>query len=56
MLPRSGPVLDLIPTRARAPALCVMGDRQRLLGDACAITRKRVLSTLRYRVWASRGW
>jgi hypothetical protein len=55
MLPRDGPVLDLTPTRARASALCVMGGRQRLLDDTCALTRKRVLSTLRYGVWVSRG-
>ena len=33
-----------------------MGGRQWLLSDAYALTRKRVLSTLRYGVWASRGW
>ena len=32
-----------------------MGGRQWLLGDAYALTRKRVLSTLRYVVWASRA-
>ena len=53
---RNNPVLDLTATRARAPALCVMGGRQWLLDDACALTRKRVLSTPRYGVWASRGW
>ena len=52
---RNSPVLDLTPTRARAPALCVMGGRQWLLGDTYALTRKRVLSTLRYGVWASWG-
>jgi hypothetical protein len=56
VLSRSGHVLDLTTTRARAPALYVMGDRQWLLGNACALTHKRVLSTLRYGVWASRGW
>ena len=56
MLSRSGPSLDLTPTRARAPALCVMGGQQWLLGDAYALMHKRVLSTLRYGVWASRGW
>jgi hypothetical protein len=56
VLSRSGHVLDLTTTHARASALYVMGDRQWLLGDACALTYKRVLSTLRYGVWASRGW
>jgi hypothetical protein len=55
VLSRNGPVLDLAPTRARAPALGVMGDRQRLFGDACTLTRKRVSITLRYGVWASQG-
>jgi hypothetical protein len=52
----NGHVLDLTPTRAWATVHCVMGGRQRLLGDASALTRKRVLSTLRYGVWASQGW
>ena len=30
------PYLRLLPTRARASALCVMGGRQRLLGHACS--------------------
>ena len=33
------PCLWLLPTRARAPTLYVMGGRQRLLGDACLPTR-----------------
>ena len=49
------PVLDLTPTRARAPALYVMGGWQWLLGDACALMRTRVPATPRYRVWASWG-
>jgi hypothetical protein len=50
------PVIDLAPTRAQALALCIMGGRQRLFGNARTLTRKRVLVTLRYGVWASRGW
>ena len=34
--PERRPYLRLLPTRARASALCVMGGRQRLLGDACS--------------------
>ena len=53
---RNSHVLDLTPTRARAPALCVMGGRQWLFGDACALMRTQVPATPRYRVWASWGW
>jgi hypothetical protein len=38
------PCLRLLPTRARAPAFCVMDGRQRLLGDACLPTRTRALA------------
>jgi len=38
------PCLRLLPTRARAPALCVMGGRQRLLSDACLPTRAQALA------------
>ena len=30
------PCLRLLPTRATGSTLCVMGDRQRLLGHACS--------------------
>ena len=38
------PCLWLRLTRARAPALYVMGGRQLLLGDACLPTRTRALA------------
>jgi hypothetical protein len=50
---RNGPVLDLAPTRARVPALCVMGSRQRLFGNALSLPRTRVSVTPRYGAWAS---
>jgi hypothetical protein len=53
---RNCPILDLAPTCAWAPVLCVMGGRQRLFGDALSLTRTRVLVTLHYGAWASRGW
>ena len=53
---RNRHVLNLTPTRARALALYIMGGRQWLIGDAYALTCKQVLSTLRYGVWANRGW
>ena len=49
---KSGLVLDLAPTCARATALYVMW----LLGDARTLMRKQVPVTLLYGVWASRGW
>ena len=54
VLSRSGPVLDLTPTRARAPALCVMGGQQWLLGDACLPTHTRA-PTLRVTVYGLTG-
>jgi hypothetical protein len=53
---RSGPIPDLTLKRAWAVALCVMGSRQWLLGDACTLKRARVIITLRHGVWDSRGW
>ena len=48
--------LWLLPTRARAPALCVLGARQRLLDDAYIPKHAQELSSLRHRVWDSQGW
>jgi hypothetical protein len=53
---RNCSVLDLAPIRAQAPALCVMGGRQRLFGDALSLTRTQMPVTLRYGAWATRGW
>jgi len=47
------PYLWLLPTRARAPTLYVMGGRQRLLGDAYIPKRAQELSSLRHGVWDS---
>ena len=49
------PYLWLLPTHARAPALYVMGGRQRLLGDAYIPKRAQELSSLHHGVWDSRG-
>ena len=48
--------LWLLPTCARAPALYIMGGRQRLLGDAYIPKRAQELSPLHHGVWDSRGW
>jgi len=48
------PCLWLLPTRARAPAFCVMGGQQRLLGDACLPTRTRA-PALRVTVYGLAG-
>jgi hypothetical protein len=48
------PCLLLLLTRARAPALCVMGGRQRLLGDAYLPTRTRA-AALRVMVYRLAG-
>ena len=49
------PSLWLLPTRARVPALCVMGGRQRLLGDAYIPKRAQELRSLCHGMWDSRG-
>ena len=41
----------LLHTRARAPALCVMGGWQRLLDDAYIPKHAQELSSLRHGVW-----
>ena len=48
------PCLWLLPTRARAPALCIMGGRQWLLDDACLPTRTRA-PALRVTVYGLAG-
>ena len=48
------PCLWLLPIRARTPALCVMGSRQQLLGDACLPTRIRA-PALRVMVYGLAG-
>jgi hypothetical protein len=55
VLSRDDPVSSFSLTRARAPALYVMGGRQRLLGDACLPTRTRALA-LRVTVYERRCW
>ena len=42
------PCLRLLPTRARASALCVMGGRQRLLSDALFFLHVHGLRAPRY--------
>ena len=54
-LSTSSPVLDLAPKCAWVVALCVMGGRQRLLGDAYIPKRAQELSSLHHGVWDSRG-
>ena len=51
------PSLRLLPTRARAPALCVMSGRQRLLGDAClpTCTQAPALRVTVYGIAGARG-
>ena len=48
------PCLRLLPTHARASALCVMGGRQRLISDACLPTRARA-PALRVTVYGLAG-
>jgi hypothetical protein len=55
VLSRDGPVSGFSLTRSQASVLCVMGGRQRLLGDACLPTCTRA-PALRVMIYGRRGW